>query len=301
LSASEPKISVVVCTYNRANLLRKALHSLAGQTLDEPLYEVLIINNNSTDNTRIVAEEFVRLNKNFRLLNENKQGLSHARNRGWKEAKGEIIAFLDDDAVACGKWLKSYIDVFESHNPGCAGGKIEIEWEIERPKWLSDHYLKFLGYLDISETAQFLRKPSLYGGNFAIRKSTLKELNGFNTEFGRGKSDLAGNEEIELQNRLINIGKTVYYNPDSIIYHFASSSRLKLSWFIKRSYWQGVSDAKVYNIENTIESNIKFKSAFNLLYLSKNIFINSLRLNEEETVSDLLNISREIGYLITID
>jgi len=299
LPAPEPKISVVICTYNRENFLRKVLLSLVEQTLNQALYEVLIINNNSTDNTQAVAEEFVQRYKNIKVFNESEQGLSHARNRGWKESKGEIIVFLDDDAVACKDWLESYLEVFENHKPDCAGGRIEIEWETERPKWLSDTFLKFLGHLDLSDTPQALTKPSLFGGNLAIRKEILQEINGFNTDMGRGKSDLAGNEEIELQNRLINSGKTIYYSPNSKIYHFAASSRLKLSWFIKRSYWQGVSDAKMYKFETSLKPNNKFKVTLNILYLLKNIFVNILRRNSDKTISDILNLSRELGYFIT--
>ena len=275
--------------------------SLVRQTLDKEKYEVLIINNNSSDKTQVVAEEFALRNKNFRVLKQDKQGLSHARNLGWRESKGDIIIFLDDDAVACKNWVETYMHIFAKHDPGCAGGKIEIEWESKRPKWLSDGMLKFLGYLDLSDAPEFLTKPSLYGGNFAIRKATLQDLDGFNTELGRGKSDLAGNEEIELQKRIITIGKSIYYSPSSIIYHYAPLSRMKFYWFLKRSFWQGVSDAKIFKIENSVSAKKIFSVLYNVFFLCIRITINILKINREGLILNLIDFSRELGFLLTIN
>ncbi|MGD8380729.1 MAG: glycosyltransferase, partial [Syntrophobacterales bacterium] len=94
------KISVIVCTYNRAELLGGTLRTLCHQTLDTSEYEVIVVDNNSTDNTREVVDEFCRRSSNVRYCFEPQQGLSHARNQGLQEAKGKYVAYIDDDARA---------------------------------------------------------------------------------------------------------------------------------------------------------------------------------------------------------
>lgn len=103
------KISVVVCTFNRADILPLALQSLCEQTPHHDQTEIIVVDNNSPDNTRQVVDEFIEKYPNIRYCFEPIQGLSHARNRGWREARGEYVGYLDDDAKAPPEWLHSAI------------------------------------------------------------------------------------------------------------------------------------------------------------------------------------------------
>src|SRR3990170_3383610 len=112
-------ISAIVCTHNRAPYLFKALRSLDNQTLDSALYEVIVVDNASKDNTKEVFREFSG-KTNWRYIYEPDIGLSRARNTGWRNAHGAYIAYLDDDAVACPEWLENIINVFETFKPSPA-------------------------------------------------------------------------------------------------------------------------------------------------------------------------------------
>ena len=114
--------SVVICTYQRADLLKTALQSLCQQSLDCAEYEVIVIDNNSTDHTQAIAEAFVNRLPNFKYHLEPNQGLSHARNRGWREAQGTYVAYIDDECKVPGRWLEAAKRLVDERNPGVLGG-----------------------------------------------------------------------------------------------------------------------------------------------------------------------------------
>ena len=132
------RISAIVCTYNRSTYLRKALGSLVDQSLSKDQYEVIVIDNGSQDDTRQVIDEFSWM-PNLKYVYEPNLGLSQARNTGWRNAHGGYVAYLDDDAIACPRWLEKILEVFENvkPRPGCVGGKIEPRWELGHPLILS--------------------------------------------------------------------------------------------------------------------------------------------------------------------
>lgn len=139
-------LSVIICTFNRAHYLRKAIHSLLKQTLPPETFEILVVDNGSTDETcQMMTEEFDSVT-NLRYLYEPTPGLSHARNTGWKHAQGDYVAYLDDDAIAVSDWCHNILNVFKSYEirPGCVGGRVAPIWESSCPHWVSvtmQHYL----------------------------------------------------------------------------------------------------------------------------------------------------------------
>jgi len=243
-------ITAVICTYNRAEYLRKAINSLIFQTLDRSRYEILIIDNCSKDGTEsVVKEEFAHL-PNIRYLFEPVLGLSQARNTGWQNASGAYVAYLDDDAIAAPEWLESALGVFEKvvPLPGAVGGKIELIWESPRPAWLSDNLLGCLGFMDLDDEPRFLAKSErLAGGNCAYPKTALEAVGGFSTEVGRVGDCLISNEEVLLYHWLKNAGFLLYYHPEMKIGHHVAKERLEIGWFEKRVFWQGISDVVTEN------------------------------------------------------
>src|SRR5436309_2344962 len=139
------QISALICTRNRADYLRKAMQSLATQSLPCEQYEIIVVDNGSEDHTRAVVDEFASLT-NLVYIYEATPGLSRARNVAFRRAKGEFVAFLDDDAVASPQWLEKYLEVFRTYSPtpGSVGGKCEPIWEIPQPAWLEDRLLTSL-------------------------------------------------------------------------------------------------------------------------------------------------------------
>jgi glycosyltransferase involved in cell wall biosynthesis len=239
-------ISAVVCTLDRAAYLQRCLGSLQSQSLAGPLYEVLVVDNGSTDETRQVVTAAADRTANLRYLFESQKGLSRARNHGWQEARGRYVAYLDDDAVACPQWLERLVDAFETAtpSPGCAGGRIELVWECPRPAWLSDTLLPSLGKIDWSDEPVFLSRAQwLGGGNIAFRKPLLQAIDGFPLALGRVGANLLSSEEILVRHQLEVRGYPCFYRPDASVLHHVHPSRVSRRWFLRRNYWQGISAA----------------------------------------------------------
>jgi len=156
---TNPKMSVIICTRNRAEYLQEAIKSLLDQSLQKNLYEIIIVDNRSTDNTKDIIKKFSK-SKNIRYIYEPILGLSQARNAGLKNARGKYVAYLDDEAVASKNWLETILETFESvkPRPGCIGGKIEPIWESPRPKWLSKETEIFITILDCSKKTNISRQ-----------------------------------------------------------------------------------------------------------------------------------------------
>jgi len=239
-------ISAIICTYNRYGYLRKVINSLIEQTFNNSKYEIIIVDNGSISDIKgIIAKDFSHI-ENLKYIREPKIGLSIARNRGWQEANGKYVAFLDDDAIAAPDWLEKIVENFETVKPmpGCIGGKVEPIWESERPKWLSDKMAGTLTILDLSEEPLFLtdKKKCIVGTNMAFPKNILDHLGGFQVNLGRMGSKLLSNEENLLRQNLIEEGYEIFYHPEIIVKHHIPAERLKKKWFYKRMFWQGISN-----------------------------------------------------------
>lgn len=254
------RISSIICTLNRAGYLRKAIKSLVEQTITKENYEILVVDNGSTDSTKqIIIEEFAQV-QNLRYVYEPIMGLSQARNTGLAQAKGEYVAYLDDDAIACSNWLEKIVEVFETvkPQPGCAGGKIEPIWEAPRPSWLSDRLMTYLTTLDYSQTPISLNDTPcrLPGANMAFPRCLLQDMGGFQVELGRKGSNLLSNEEFLIQQQLVDKGYSCFYHPEIAVSHHVPASRLTKDFFVSRLYWEGISKA-IMQMHQESPSNLK--------------------------------------------
>lgn len=263
INMDKPIVSVIVCTYNRCNIFPICLNSLANQKdVDKSLYEVIIINNNSTDNTQKIASQFANRNSNFRVFIEKKQGLSHSRNRGWKEARGEYIAYIDDDARADSRWILKMINFIKKHPDILAFGGPYYGFSLKSfPKWFPQEY----GTKQLSKYQRKLRKGKehLSGTNMVFHKSLFLKFGGFNPNFGMSGDNLGYGEEPEFQDRLYNGKVDIYYNPDLKVEHLIASYKQRLSWLLKSSYCMGIANQKKkarndYNIKDFINAWLNF-------------------------------------------
>jgi glycosyltransferase involved in cell wall biosynthesis len=241
-----PRISVVVCTHNRAAYLRKSLASLVDQTIDTAQFEIVLVDNASGDDTAdVVREEFGHV-PNLRHLHEPVLGISRARNKGWRAARGQIIACLDDDAVAEPDWLEAVGQFFDEgwERVGAVGGRIEPIWEAPRPAWLADDLTPSLTVLDWSDGVRPIRTDEwIVAANIAFPRSALEAAGGFRTDLGRRGTRLLSNEENLLRLEIEDLGLICYWDPRITVRHHVHATRLTRSWLRKRSWWQGVSDA----------------------------------------------------------
>jgi glycosyltransferase involved in cell wall biosynthesis len=245
-------ISAIICTHNRLRYLDDSVGSLARQTLTAERFEIILVDNRSTDGTAAWAEKAARVIPNFRYVLEPSLGLNHARNAGWKAANGEIAAFLDDDAVAADNWLEILLGKFRERGERLAaiGGKVDPLWEAPPPPWLTPELWSFLSVLDWADHDIELHPQQFFvGANMAIRTDALKRVGGFHTDLDRKGGNLLSNGEVHLKKTLEALGYYTIYTPDAKVAHSVPAKRMTKSWFRRRHYWQGVSDSVMASIQ----------------------------------------------------
>jgi glucosyl-dolichyl phosphate glucuronosyltransferase len=245
------RIAAVVCTFNRARYLRRALKSLQAQDAPADGFEVLIVDNGSTDDTRDVALSFCTT-KRFRYAFEPTIGLSRARNRAWYETPADYIAYIDDDAVASAAWLNNAAASFSRDSAvGCVGGRTTPVWEACRPRWLSDNLLMYLSCVDWSPAAHVLAPDQwLVGTNIAFRRDVLERVGGFREDLGRRGERLYSMEDIDVQRKVGALGLKCFYNPAMEVTHYIPAARATPGWFVRRCYFQGASRARMISAAN---------------------------------------------------
>ncbi|MGQ8870923.1 glycosyltransferase [Paenibacillus sp. TSA_86.1] len=240
------KVTVAICTYNRAQDAIEAIRSAVQQSYASDDYEILLIDNNSKDNTRDQVLQTILQNDqhHIRYVLEVKQGLSVARNRAIQEARGQYILFLDDDAFASKDWIRHIVHVFEMDEQiGCVGGRIDPIWEVPEPMWIPPENRSLFTILDFANEVTEMKSPSIpFGANVAFRLSVFTELAPFREDLGRVGNNLLSSEESELIARIRTRYK-VYYTPYGSVQHKVAKERTTKNWFLRRIYWQGVSDA----------------------------------------------------------
>lgn len=301
------RISAIICTHNRVDYLRKAIKSLVEQTLSKEVYEILIIDNGSTDNTKELVLKESHNVPNIRYIYEALIGLSQARNTGWQVAEGEYIAYLDDDAIASPHWLGKILEVFETvkPQPGCVVGKVEPIWEAPKPIWLSDSKLGNLAIVNWSDMPIVLNENQWLGGtNMSFPKKLLDKVNGFQPGLGRTGNKLFGGEDILLERQLMKKGYHCFYHPDVLVRHHIPHSRLTKNWLIRRSYWQGVSDAliQIYEESPSILWRLRKGMSTFLRILSSPRELMSLAIptNNPEQFSLKCSVLARIGNVLTL-
>jgi glycosyltransferase involved in cell wall biosynthesis len=249
LSASGvvPFISIILCTRNRADLLYKSLASVLAQDFPRSAYEIVVVDNGSSDHTRDVAQRYAA-DANIHYVLEERVGLCVARNTGWRIATAPYVALFDDDAIARPGWLAAIADTFErsADNVGVIGGRVDPIWVAPRPSWLADDIAGALTIVDWGpdEKEIFdLRKEWLVGANMAAPKDVLAEVGGFHPWLDRVGDNLLSSGDVYLEMEIVRRGYRCLYIPAMAIEHLVSPSRLTQAWFTKRFYWQGMSDA----------------------------------------------------------
>lgn len=235
------KLSLIIATYNRAAWLTRALESVVQQSAECSVWECIVVNNNSTDDTYQQFELFTAAHPgyNLRMVVEQKQGLSNARNRGIAEATGDYIAIVDDDETLEDTFIESYIDFFDAFPLAMvAGGAVVPRYESGRPRWMSHYPERMIANpidLDIA-VCEFPSTRVPAGGNMAFRREVFEQVGGFNPLLGRSGESLCGGEENDLFARLKAQGYKFYFIPNAAIYHHIPDSKLTDEYFYKLSF-----------------------------------------------------------------
>jgi glycosyltransferase involved in cell wall biosynthesis len=251
---TQPLISAIICTHNRASYLGAAIASLLAQTYSA--YEIIVVDNASMDNTRAVVETYLP-HPQLTYVYESTLGLSAARNRGAAIAHGSLLAYLDDDAEAAPHWLEALAAAFEQHpKAAIAGGYVSLIWppDMTPPPWLSSTLSESLGAYDLGATTRLITHPGQTprGLNYAVKKSFLDLVGGFDPQLGRVGKNLLSNEELHLTQLALAAGHEVLFVPQAQVAHNVAPERLRRLWFLRRSWWQGISECYREQLSHTL-------------------------------------------------
>ena len=246
-------ISLIICTYNREKYIGEMLECVAANHFPRKRFEIILVDNNSTDSTKAICEAFSQKHKDldFKYFLENKQGLSYARNRGIREANGDVIVFLDDDAFVEDHYLQNLETKLNEYPDAAAfGGRIDPLFESGKaPDWLCKWNLSWVSAIDKGNSVCLFKDKYPIGANMGFRKSTLDKCGLFSTQLGRRGKNLMGGEEKDLFLRVSRAGFNIYYFPDVRVQHVIPESRTTKSYIIKFAQGIGMSEYVRCNAE----------------------------------------------------
>lgn len=251
------QISIIICTYNRAHLLKRTLDSILSQNeISWEQTELIIIDNNSSDETPQIVMSYKLPYISY--IKESNQGLSWARNRGINEAQGEILIFTDDDVIVDKLWVANIYTTFKRF-PDCVsiGGRVLPDFgHIRCPEWIKRHYKEFPGPIVLHDHGDqcFEYKDTMCfaGANMAFRRLVFDKYGNFNTNLGfnaKHKIMIPG-EETELFNRIQNQRGKIIYCGKAVVYHPVEQKRCSLlyiiKWYIGAGRANALKDTKEY-------------------------------------------------------
>ena len=239
-----PAVSVVVCTRNRERLLTACLASLDEQSLERNEYEVVVVDNASTDGTPALLSRWQSVGSGRVAVREPVVGLSTARNRGLSVARGEIAAFLDDDALAVPTWAAAHLAAYREPSVVGAGGPILLSFPDGRPPWAVPELEHWWSALDLGDDdVEFPPPHGPYGANMSVRRSAALGVGGFDARLGRRGQSLLSSEEAELSARLWAAGGELAYRAGAVVIHQVTQERLRRRWVLRRGVAQGRTNA----------------------------------------------------------
>ena len=252
LSTKKPKLTVCVCTYNRAALLGRTLDAMAAMEIPAGVdWELLVIDNNSTDRTKDVALGF-RGRLPLRYVFEREQGLSNARNRALEECRSDLLIYIDDDATVAKGCLAAYSRA--SHyfpEANYFGGRILLNWEDDRPRWVRDENMPLLaglfGRYDLGTSVrEYLpMDPLPFGGNFAITRKVFESLPQFRPDLGVTGKNIGRGEETEYLMRARESGFFGVYVGKAVCYHRIGREKLSLGYMLRYGIEKGIAERRI--------------------------------------------------------
>jgi glycosyltransferase involved in cell wall biosynthesis len=239
--SAEPIVSVVIPTYKRASALRRVVGSVLDQTLPAAQYEVLVVDNNSPDDTAAVlaALEAEHPGRVRRIL-ETRQGVAYARQAGIDQARAGIIAFFDDDVRVAGNWLETIVAAFRDHPEiECLGGKVLPDWSSPPPAWLTPEHWSPLGLQDFGEEPMRMSSANprgLISANLACRAEVFRRIGGFSPDLQRVKDGIGSLEDDEWNRRFWRSGGVGLYVPGLVAWTDVPADRLTRAYHRR---WHG--------------------------------------------------------------
>lgn len=296
------KLSVIIPTRNRSKLLQNTISSITNQTFPKEEFEVIVIDNGSTDNTKEVVMSFSSVLPNLQYHYDDTPGLHVGRHNGYKLAKSDILVYADDDIEVFPTWLEGVFESFSDANVMLVGGKDLPKYEQKPPFWIEELWYKAdkegrsLGALSIVDLGNEIKEISpyyVYGCNYSVRKSLITETKGFHPDgVPFDIIELRGDGEWYVNKYIIEKGYKVIYNPKASVYHVVTKDRLTLDYFKRRSFRRGVENSYAHKRYGKKKKSL-------IKRLVSPLFSNLNRMYKACIMTDIekeINKSFEIGY-----
>lgn len=260
------QVSIAICTFNREFFLEKCLNSIFKYTKQSKLFDIIVIDNNSSDNTKDVVLKFQKENYNLRYFKEKNIGLSYARNRAIKETKTPYIAFIDDDVKISKTYLDRLIWLISNCEFDCIGGMYYPWYISEKPKWISNDFGQKEMLLD---SIGILKSEYNSGGNIMFKTDILKKHGGFPIHLGMKGNKISYGEEDYVQSLIRKDGGKIYFDPELIVFHVVQKYKISLIWQLKSIYINSKTNFTIHKEAKKISNLIfqLFKSIFATILL----------------------------------
>ena len=237
------KVSVVICTYtlNMYGHFCEAADSVLAQTYDD--VELVVIVDGTPDVYERVIDDYGDREDTVIECNDENLGLLQSRNRGAEIASGDVVAFIDDDAIADEVWVERLVRAYEEKDAIAVGGKMTPKWVTERPSFLPEEFYWLVGVTHRGFADGSGEVRNTFGSNISFRTSVFEELGGFDANIGgrKGDKNLQGGETELCARMQQEYGHAVWYDPEAEVAHKVFDYRTKLCWLIDRAFWQGYS------------------------------------------------------------
>ena len=233
-------ISIIICTYNRSELLNNLLRSFSQQIHDFSDFEIIVIDNNSNDKTKSIIKEYEKKYPNFYYFLEKKQGLSNARNKGYQVAKGKYVGYVDDDCKVPNDYLRNAKDFIEAYQPDVFGGPYFSFYNTPKPLWFKDEYGSHTPF-EKTKKIEGAIDEILHGGNLFFKREILESSKGFDPKLGMIGDEIAYGEETALMKHIKqNRPETSFYFAPSVsLFHLVRKNKMTWGWLIPQRFTHG--------------------------------------------------------------
>lgn len=297
------KLSVIIPTRNRSSYLQGTLKSIVNQTLRQEDFEVIVIDNGSTDDTKEITNSFNDSIKNLIYIYDDRPGLHIGRHRGLMMSKSDILVYADDDIIAFPTWLESILESFNDSSVALVGGKDLPKYESNPPFWILEKWYKLcefghcmyeLSLIDFGDEIKVIKPCYVFGCNFAIRKQILLETKGFHPDgMPFDRIEFRGDGESFVSRYIKQKQLKTIYNPNASVYHLVTKDRMSMDYFKKRAFCAGVEESYVTK-RYAVKRNIIIIALNAFLKILKKMFKNE---NVRLTITDEeIALSRRIGF-----